>query len=141
MKGLSLIVTRLPGELKNTHAYCKEIRTWYRNRTIQQLGPGNGCNGCQVLNKNSSLARAATERSEYPLGCQEGESAHLGQISYRSSTYHYLDISRQIDRSLICMIYTAHGVGWDPPNLHDRRSTRSLGWICTMQILHSLSPR
>ena len=35
----------------------------------------------------------------------------------------------------------AHVAGWEPYHLHDICSTRYLGWICTTQVLQSISQR
>lgn len=44
------------------------------------------------------------------------------------------------DLFLICMIYVPHVAGWEPYSLHDvAKKIFSWGWICALQILHSVS--
>ena len=61
-----------------------------------------------------------------------GHISHIGQIIDSPS------LSRPFKADLLPILYgLAHGAGWDPKY----PSTRFLGWICTMQILHNLSQR
>ena len=57
------------------------------------------------------------------------------------SRFDDLDPPGQIYNLFSILYDLARVAGWEPYNLHDLADDFWIGWICTLQILHSLSQR